>query len=222
MLTLHYLKDSRAQRILWLLEELNVPYEIKKYTRGPQGQAPAELEAINPLGKSPVITDDSVTLSESGAIVEYIIGKYGNGKAVPPESGRVDNTYFTHYAEGSLMPLLVQKFIFGMIPQHSPFYIRPLLNMVFGQLDRKLVVPEGKKHMQMIEAHLAKSKSIFFAGGDEPSAADYMMAFPLEAILTEAPEMAGPKVREYVETVQARPAYKKALEAGGEYAYARS
>ncbi|KAF8156710.1 thioredoxin-like protein [Crassisporium funariophilum] len=220
MLTVHHLNDSRSQRILWLLEELKVPYELKKYERVNM-RAPPELLEISPLGRSPVITDDSVTLAESGAIVEYVIGKYGNGKAVAPDTGYVDNLYFSHYAEGSLMPILVQKTIFDLVPANAPFFIRPIVRGVFAQLDERLVRPEIAKHMKMIEAHLEKSKSMFFAGGDEPTAADYQMAFPLEAMVAKAPKSVGPKITAYVNAIHEREAYKAALEKGGEYAYAR-
>jgi len=221
MLTVHHLNNSRSQRILWLLEELQVPYELKKYERGSDQRAPAALLAISPLGKSPVITDDNVTLAESGAIVEYLITKYGSGKAVPPESGFIDNLYFSHYAEGSLMPILIQRLIFENVPKNSPFWIRPIVNQVFTQLNKLLVEPEIKKNLMMIEAHLEKSKSVFFAGGPDPTCADYQMAFPLEAIVTVSPDQVGPKVKEYVRTIHERKAYKRALTNGGEYAYAR-
>jgi len=221
MLIVHHLNNSRSQRILWLLEELQVPYEIKKYQRGPDQLAPPELLAISPLGKSPVITDDSITLAESGAIVEYLITKHGNGKAVPPEFGFVDNLYFAHYAEGSLMPVLVQKIIFDMVPKRAPFLVRPIVNKVFAQLNKLLVEPEIKKHLTMIEAHLEKSKSVFFAGGQEPTSADYQMAFPLEAIVAMSPERVGPKIKKYVQIIHEREAYKTALSKGGEYAYAK-
>ncbi|KAJ3485423.1 hypothetical protein NLJ89_g11899 [Agrocybe chaxingu] len=220
MLTVHYLVNSRAQRILWLLEELEVPYEIKKYERTPQQRAPPELLEISPLGKSPVITDGDVTLAESGAIVEYVIKKYGNGKGIPSESGSLDNLYFSHYAEGSLMPMLVQKVIFDMIPKNVPFFIRPIISAVLAQVTKVLIQPEIKKHLAMIESHLEKSKSIWFAGGEEPTSADYQMAFPLEALVKSAPELVGPKATEYVKVVHAREAYKRGLEKGGKYAYA--
>jgi len=221
MLTVHHLNNSRSQRVLWLLEELNVPYEIKKYERTQQQRAPPELLEISPLGKAPVITDGEVTLAESGAIVEYVIAKYGNGKGVPTESGYLNNLYFSHYAEGSLMPILVQKYVYDLVPKSAPFFIRPIANMIFGQLNTQHIQPELKKHLDMIEAHLEKSQSGWFAGGQEPTAADYQMAFPLEAIVAVAPTLAGPQVRKYVQAIHAREAYKKALEKGGEYSYAK-
>ncbi|KAF8956330.1 thioredoxin-like protein [Flammula alnicola] len=221
MLIVHHLNNSRSQRILWLLEELGVPYEIKKYERTPEQQAPPELLAISPLGKSPVITDGDVTLAESGAIVEYVITKYGNGKGVPPDSGYLDNLYFSHYAEGSLMPVIVQKITFDLIPKRSPFLIRPFVNMIFSQLNKQLVQPEMEKHLTMIETHLQKSTSVFFAGGQEPTSADYQMAFPLEVIVVDAPQVAGPKIKEFVRAIHEREAYKAALSKGGEYSYAK-
>jgi len=228
-LIVHHLNDSRSQRVLWLFEELELPYEIKKYTRLPTHQAPKELFDVNPLGKAPVITDNGLNIAESGAIVEYVIEKYGNGKALVPEAGKLDNLYYTHYAEGTLMPLLVNKLIFSLVPGHAPFFIRPLVRLIFSQLDETLVVPQLKTNLAMIEAHLAKvkaatpdaaTKGFFFAGGTEPTCADYMMQFPLEAMVSRAP--AGDLVKEYVTLNQARPAYKRGLEKGGEYSYAKS
>jgi len=221
MLTVHHLNNSRSQRILWLLEELNVPYELKKYKRRPDRRAPPELLAISPLGKSPVITDGDITLAESGAIVEYLITKHGNGKAVPPESGFIDNLYFSHYAEGTLMPILIQGMIFDFILKNAPFWIRPIIRKVFDQVKKILVEPEIKKNLTMIEAHLEKSKSIFFAGGQEPTSADYQMAFPLEAIVKVSLDQVGPKIKEYVRTIHEREAYKAALAKGGKYVYAK-
>jgi len=220
MLTVHHLNNSRSQRILWLLEELKVPYEIKNYERKKM-RAPPELFAISPLGKSPVITDGNFTLAESGAIVEYLIAKYGNGKAVPPESGFVDNLYFSHYAEGTLMPVLFQRMIFEYVPKNSPFWIRPIIRPVFNQLEELLVKPEIKNNLALIEAHLEKSNSIFFAGGQEPTSADYQMVFPLELILSVVPDQVGPKIKEYLKTIHEREAYKTALTKGGEYMYAK-
>ncbi|KAF5380059.1 hypothetical protein D9615_006137 [Tricholomella constricta] len=223
MITVHHLNNSRSQRILWLLEELEVPYEIKRYERTAEQRAPKELLEISPLGKSPVISDGSVTLAESGAIVEYLISKYGNGKFQAPASGPgyLQNLYYSHYAEGSLMPLLVQKIIFNIVPQKTPFLIRPLANLIFNNLNKQLLLPEFEKHFALIESHLGTVKTGWFADGEEPTAADFQMAFPLEGIVTAAPDMATPKMIEYVDRVQSRPAYKRAIEKGGQYAYAK-
>ncbi|EGO03539.1 hypothetical protein SERLA73DRAFT_129880 [Serpula lacrymans var. lacrymans S7.3] len=216
----HHLNDSRSQRILWLLEELEVPYQVKRYNRTSNMTAPKELFAISPLGKSPVITDGDITLAESGAIVEYIINKYGRSQDKPPDSGKVHDMYFTHYSEGSFMPLLVQQLIFNIIPKRAPFFLRYLLSYIFNSITSQLVTPELKKHKNMIETHLSKTGE-WFAGGDHPTAADYMMSFPLEALVSENPEMLGPKAAEFIKRVQSRPAYKRGLEKGGDYAYAK-
>ncbi|TFK62860.1 thioredoxin-like protein [Pluteus cervinus] len=215
---LHHLEDSRSQRILWLLEELEVPYEIKKYKRTPEKRAPPELLEVNPLGKSPFITDGEVNLGESGAIVEYLIGKYGQGKFDPPENGRLDNLYFTHFAEGSLGPVLTRRAIFDIVPDHSPALVRPLIRALFQKVDQAVNVPEFRNQGKMIETHLEKSGD-WFAGGNSPTSADFLMSFGMETFVLRSPESLGPKSKEYVERIQARPAYKRALEKGGEYAY---
>ncbi|KAF7973908.1 hypothetical protein HWV62_13950 [Athelia sp. TMB] len=148
----HHLNDSRSQRILWLLEELELPYEIKQHTRQSDQRAPPELLAVNPLGKSPVIQDGDVTLAESGAIVEYIIEKYGRPQDKPTEAGKLDNLYYVHYSEGTLMPVLVNKLVFQIIPTQAPFFIRPLLWIVFGQVDKQLTAPELKKNHDLASA----------------------------------------------------------------------
>jgi glutathione S-transferase len=128
MIIVHHLNNSRSQRILWMLEELGVPYDIKRYQREPSMQAPASLRAVHPLGKSPVITDGERTLAESGAILEYLVDTYGKGHFRPAASTpeRVNYNYFMHYAEGSLMPLLLMKLIFNRIPARLPFFMKPV------------------------------------------------------------------------------------------------
>ena len=132
MLTVHHLNNSRSQRVLWLLEELDVPYEIVRYQRQPDMRAPKELRAIHPLGKSPVITDNGNTIAESGAIVEYLIGTYGNGRLIPPPNTpeRLRYTYWLHYAEGSAMPPLLLKLLFTLMPKRAPALLRPLVRKV--------------------------------------------------------------------------------------------
>lgn len=219
-LILHHLNDSRSQRVLWLLEELGVPYEIQKYQRTPQSVAPDELKVVNELGTAPVIIDGSVTLAESGAIIEYIIRKYGNGKAQPPESGEVDNLYYTHYAEGSLMPLLVNRHILDILVKRTPFFIRPFVSLLVSQLNSRALDPRLAIHAKMIEKHLSDSITGWFAGGKEPTGADYMMIFALEIWVKQCPEMLGQNTQSYIERVHERPAYKRGIEKGGEYAYA--
>ncbi|PPQ78830.1 hypothetical protein CVT25_010623 [Psilocybe cyanescens] len=208
VVVVHHLEDARSQRVLWLLEELNVPYEVKKYKRTPQRLAPKELFDVHPLGKSPVITVGALTLAESGAIVEYVIKKYGDGKAEVKESGWVDNLYFTHYAEGSVQPLLVRRLVFKLLPQRVPALVRPIIKNVMTKADSLMNAPDLKKHGDLIEAHLAKT-NLWFAGGENPTSADYMMGFTLEILANRAPEFTGPKTMEYVKRMQARPAYQR-------------
>ncbi|MEH1929972.1 MAG: glutathione S-transferase [Nostoc sp.] len=206
MIIVHHLNNSRSQRVLWLLEELGIEYEIKFYERDPKTMlAPESLRQVHPLGKSPVITDADLTIAESGAIVEYLVDRYGNGRLVPasgtPEYVRY--TYWLHYAEGSAMPLLVMRLVLNK----------------FGAGDSSVVsgfvAPQIKLHFDYIEDELRKST--WFVG-EEFTAADIQMSFPLEqmAMLREEVE-SRPKLKEFVERIHARPAYKRALERGGTY-----
>ena len=149
MLTVHHLNNSRSQRVLWLLEELGVPYEIVRYQRQPDMRAPAELRAIHPLGKSPVITDNGNIIAESGAIAEYIIDTYGEGRLIPPPKTpeRLRYTYWLHYAEGSAMPPLLLKLLFTLMPKRAPALLRPLVRKVSNQALTSLVNPQLKQHM---------------------------------------------------------------------------
>lgn len=201
----------RSQRVLWLLEELGIEYEIKRYERDAKTMlAPASLRQIHPLGKSPVITDEDLTIAESGAIVEYIVDRYGKGRLIPapgtPE--RLRYTYWLHYAEGSAMPPLLLSLIFNN----------------FGIGDSKamdgFIAPQIKLHFDYIEDEI--SKNTWFAG-DEFTAADIEMSFPLELLATAAPDVdSRPKLNEFLARIQARPAYKRALERGGKYDFANS
>lgn len=217
MLTVHHLNNSRSQRVLWLLEELGVPYEIVRYQRGPDMLAPRELFVVHPLGKSPVITDDGNTIAESGAIVEYIVDKFGDGrlKPAPQTPDRLRYTYWLHYAEGSAMPPLLLKLIFTLIPRRAPLLMRPIVNKVAGQVLTKMVNPQLKQHMAFWEGELSKSE--WFAG-NEFTAADIQMSFPLEAAAARGGlEQGHPKAMAFLERIHARPAYQRALERGGPY-----
>ncbi|EMD34803.1 hypothetical protein CERSUDRAFT_140479 [Gelatoporia subvermispora B] len=219
-LTVHHLEDSRSIRIIWLLEELEVPYQIKKYQRVEDRMSPEALKKINPKAGSPVITDGDLTLPESGAIVEYIRSKYDTtGKIAPPESGKIDDLYYLHYVEGSLMPLLVDKLIFQMLPEKAPFFVRPILRAASGTVNGKLLDPRLKIHARLIEEHLAKSGD-FFAGGDHPTAADFMIIFALEIWGHRHPELLGDKAKAYVKKIHSRPAFKRAVEKAGGHMYA--
>ena len=220
MLTVHHLNNSRSQRVLWLLEELGLPYEIKYYQRDAKTQlAPPELTKVHPLGKSPVVTDDGVTVAETGAILEYLVDKAGG--QLRPAAGSPEKlrwTYWLHYAEGSAMPPLLLKLIFSVLPTRSPALIRPLVRAISARTIVSYIDPQLKTHFDFIESEL--SKSTWFAG-EEFSAADVMMSFPLEAGASRGNATVGrPRLKAYVERIHARPAYKRALEKGGPYAYA--
>src|SRR6185369_14052371 len=187
MVIVHHLNNSRSQRVLWLLEELGVPYEVKRYERNAETMlAPPELKAVHPLGKSPVITDDGLTLAESGAFVEYLAGKYGGGRLVPragtPEHLRY--TYWLHYAEGSLMPPLLLNLVFNRVETAPmPFFIRPIAKQIAGRAKSGFIGPQINLHLDYIERELGKSQ--WFAG-DDLTAADVQMSFPLEAAAARA------------------------------------
>src|SRR3979411_2653380 len=221
MLTVHHLNNSRSQRVLWLLEELGVPYEIARYQRQPNMLAPPELRAVHPLGTPPVITDNGNTVAESGAIVEYIVGTYGNGRLIPPPNTpeRLRYSYWLHYAEGSAMPPLLMKLLFTLMPKRAPALLRPLVRKVSNQALTTLVNPQLKQHMAYWEAELSSSE--WFAGS-EFSAADIQMSFPLEAASARAGlEDGHPKAMAFLERIHARPAYARALEKGGPYTVGR-
>ena len=221
MLTVHHLNNSRSQRVLWLLEELGVPYEIKHYQRGPDMLAPKELLSVHSLGKSPVITDQGNTVAESGAIIEYIIETYGNGRLIPPPktAERLRYTYWLHYAEGSAMPPLLLKLLFTLMPKRAPALLRPLVRKVSNQALTTLVNPQLKQHMAFWEAELGKSQ--WFAGS-EFSGADIQMSFPLEAAAARGGlEDGHPRAMAFLERLHARPAYARALERGGPYVVGR-
>ncbi len=216
MLTVHHLNNSRSQRVLWLLEELGVPYEIKKYERDKKTMlAPKSLEAIHPLGKSPVITDGDDTIAESGAIVEYLVEKYGKGTWIPatgtPDMRRY--RYFMHYAEGSLMPYLVLTLIFTQIRKKAPFIVRPIAKAIASQVEGLVIKPNLERHVAFLDGELGKSA--WFAG-DEPTGADAQMLYPMEALAARMPNVPE-RITAWVARVHARPAYQRALERGGLY-----
>ena len=214
----HHLNDSRSQRILWLLEELGLEYEVKRYERDQETMlAPASLKEVHPLGKSPVITDEELTLAESGAIVEYLVERYGNGRLAPkaetPE--RLRYTYWLHYAEGSAMPPLVMELIFNQIEEQSPFYLRAIAKIITGRVKQTYIQPQIAQNLDYLEAEL--KKNTWFVG-DEFTAADIQLSFPLEAAAAYSNLCQNyPQLTAFLERVHARPAYQKALERGGAY-----
>jgi glutathione S-transferase len=220
MIVVHHLNNSRSQRVLWLLEELGVPYEVKRYQRDAQTMlAPPELLAVHPLGKSPVITDGDKTLAETGAIVEYLVETYGQGRLVPaagtPE--RLRWTYWLHYAEGSAMTPLLLKLVFTALPARAPGLLKGLVKAVAAKALAGFVDPQLKNHIDYWEAELARSE--WFAG-PEFTAADIMMSFPLEAGAARAGAASRPHVKAFLDRIHARPTYRQALERGGPYDYA--
>jgi len=219
MITVHHLNNSRSQRVLWLLEELDLEYRIVRYQRDANTMlAPPELRAVHPLGKSPVISDDETTVAESGAIIEYLIGRYGNGRFVPPPETpqRLRYTYWLHYAEGSAMPPLLLKLVFDRVETAPvPFFIRPIARAIAGRAKSSFIEPQIALHLDYLERELAKSA--WFAGNDF-TAADVQMSFPLEAAAARGGlDGARPKLMAFLETIHARPAYRRAVEQGGPY-----
>ena len=223
MIIVHHLNNSRSQRVLWLLEELGVPYEIQKYQRDAKTMlAPPELTRIHPLGKAPVITDDGITVAETGAIVEYLLEAYGHGRLVPPPGTeeRRRFTYWLHFAEGSAMPPLLLKLIFDRIGsgQGMPFFAKPIGKGIAAKVKARMVEPNLKRQLDFMESELGRSE--WFAGADF-TAADIQMSFPVEAAAQRAGlDATRPKLMAFLKKIHARPAYRRALERGGPYSFA--
>ena len=208
--------------MLWLLEELGLPYEIRKYQRDAKTMlAPPELLKVHPLGKSPVITDDGVTVAESGAIIEYLLERHGDGRLEPargtPE--RLRFTYWLHFAEGSAMSPLLMKLVFDRIETSPmPFFARPIARGISRKVKTAMVEPNLKRHLDHMERELTKSE--WFAG-DEFTAADIQMSFPVEASAQRAGlDASRPKLMTFLKKIHARPAFRRALERGGPYSFA--
>lgn len=206
MITVHHLNNSRSQRILWLLEELDVEYDIKHYERDPiTNRAPAELKVIHPLGKSPVIIDGDNVIAETGAIIVYILDAYGKGRLRPKEGTQdyIEYVHFLHFAEGSAMlPLLLALYTGFLGDAATP--IQPL------------IMKEIKGVLDYCEYQL--TANAYFAG-DEITGADIQMIFPLEAAKARGRLKGYEACIDYVEKIHKRPAYLKALKRGGDYAY---
>jgi glutathione S-transferase len=219
MITVHHLNHSRSQRILWLLEELGLDYEIKRYERNPKTMlAPASLRAVHPLGKSPVITDGDLTIAESGAIVDYLIERYGAGRLAPAAgtAERLRYTYWLHYAEGSAMSPLLLKLVFDKIETAPmPFFVKPIAKAISGKAKSSFIEPQITQHLDYLEGELGKSA--WFAG-DEFSGADIQLSFPLEAAAARGGlDASRPRLMNFLQRIHARPAYQRAIERGGEY-----
>ena len=223
MITVHHLNNSRSQRVLWLLEELGVPYKIKRYQRNAATMlAPPELRAVHPLGKSPVITDADLTIAESGAIIEYLVERYGNGRLVPaagtPEKLRY--TYWLHFAEGSAMLPLVMKLVFGRVETAPmPFFAKPIARGIAAKVRAGFIDPNVKAHLDYMESELGKTA--WFAG-NEFTAADIQMSFPVEAANARGGlDATRPNLMGFLERIHAMPSYKRAIDKGGPFALMR-
>jgi glutathione S-transferase len=215
MITVHHLERSRSHRVLWLLEELGVPYELVRYERDAKTMlAPPALQAIHPLGKSPVITDGDATIAESGAILEYIVERHGGGKLAPAVGtpAHLRYRYFMHYAEGSLMPPLLIKLIARRIATAKmPFFARPIAKKIAASIESGYVDPNLTRHLAFLEAEL--TGRTWFCG-DELTAADIQMSYPLEAANARGGARS-PSIVRVLEAMRARPAYARAIERGG-------
>ena len=207
MITVHHLNNSRSQRVLWLLEELGVDYDIKRYERDPKTLlAPASLRAVHPLGKSPVITETGLTIAESGAIIEYLIERHGGGRLIPPAGTpeRLRYTYWLHFAEGSAMSPLLLALLFGRLPlQPMPFFVRPIARGLCSKVLGTFVEPQLKRHQEFMEDEL--KKSTWFAG-EEFTAADVQMSFVVEASAARGGlDHMRPKLMAWLERIHDRP-----------------
>ncbi len=219
MIIVHHLNHSRSQRILWLLEELGLAYEIRRYERDAKTMlAPPALREVHPLGKSPVITDGDLMLAESGAIIDYLVERYGAGRLSPaagtPEKLRY--TYWLHYAEGSAMSPLLLKLVFDKIETAPmPFFVKPIAKAISGKAKSSFIEPQIRQHLDYLEAELGKGA--WFVG-DEFSGADIQLSFVAEAAAARGGlDASRPRLMNYLERIHARPAYVRALERGGEY-----
>jgi len=220
MLIVHHLENSRSHRILWLLEELGVDYEIKRYERDKTSNlAPPELLAVHPLGKSPVISDDDLTIAESGLIVEYLIGKYGNGRLIPAAGtpAHLQFRYWMHYAEGTFMPLMIISLILNRIESAPvPFFLKPVTKQIASKAMAAYAGPNIKLNLAYLEEAL--QNSTWFCG-DEMTGADILLSFPIEAAATRTDLSEYPALNEFRQRIRALPAYQRAIEKGGPYIY---
>lgn len=220
MITVHHLNNSRSQRVLWLLEELGAEYEIVRYQRDPKTMlAPPELRKVHPLGKSPVITEGPLTIAESGAIIEYLVDRHDTQHALAPLPGTSDRlryTYWLHYAEGSAMPPLLMRLVFTRIPKSPmPFFVRPVARGLCDTVLKTFIDPQLARHLDYLEAELTGRE--WFAG-EQFSAADIQMSFPVEAFAARGGlDKSKPQLFNWLQRIHARPAYQRALVRGGPY-----
>ncbi len=216
MIRVHHLNHSRSQRVLWLLEELGLPYEIVRYERDPKTMlAPPELKKVHPLGKSPVVTDGPLVLAESGAIIETLVERHG--PQLRPEPGTPEfqrYRYWMHYAEGSLMPPLLLKLVFDQV-EKAPLIVRPVAKAISATVKGRFITPNLRTHLDFLEAELAGSP--WFAG-PAFSAADVQMSFPIEAAAARGGlDNSRPRLMDWLQRIHDRPAYHRAIDKGGPF-----
>lgn len=211
MLTIHHLEKSRSFRIVWALEELQQQYQIKLYKRLPSLAAPPELKRVHPLGKAPILEDAGRTIAESAVILEYLQTKFDTVQRFKPQQDddAFQYLYWMHYAEGSLMPLLVFQLVMNNVGKNVPFFIRPVANKITDGVKAGFIGPRLKDHIAFIEQYL--SEHDYFAG--EFSFADIQMSFPLNALLTRTTGQF-PNIRAFLKRIETRPAYQRAKEKG--------
>ena len=219
MITVHHLDNSRSQRVLWLLEELGLRYEIVRYARDPATMlAPPELRAVHPLGKSPVLVEEGLVVAESGAILEYLLERHDLAQRFAPLPGTPEHLrfrYWMHYAEGSLMPPLLMSLVFSRIRQAPmPFFAKPVAKGIVAAAKKSFIGPQLKLHLDYLEAELAQRA--WFAG-EAFGAADIQMSFPLEAAAARVGFADRPHLQGFLDRIHARPAYQRALEQGGPF-----
>jgi glutathione S-transferase len=214
-IVVHHLDHSRSHRILWLLEELGLPYALKVYQRDKALRAPPTLRAVHPLGHAPVLEIDGVVFAESGAIIETVVERFGTGSGLRPEpsaSAFIQWRYFMHYAEGSLMPPLLVGLITGRLRTAPlPFFVKPILKGVADQVDAAYTRGEIDNHTAFLEGHLA-SRAYFC--GDTFTAADIQMVYGVTA-LVERGGVPAPRCAAWLKRVNERPAAMRALAKGG-------
>lgn len=216
MIRVHHLNHSRSQRVLWLLEELGLPYEIVRYERDPKTMlAPPALKQVHPLGKSPVVTDGPLVLAESGAIIETLVERHGAQLRPDPGSPEfLRYRYWLHYAEGSLMPPLLLKLVFDQV-EKAPLLVRPVAKAISATVKARFITPNLNQHLAFLEAELAAQP--WFAG-PAFSAADVQMSFPLEAAAARAGlDARYPRLQDWLRRIHDRPAYQRALDKGGPF-----
>lgn len=207
MITLHHLEQSRSLRILWALEELGVEYQVKYYKRLPNFSAPPELKAVHPLGKAPVLTDGDLVIAESAVILDYLQATYDTENKFKPQNPKdlMQYNYWMHYAEGSLMPLLVFNLVLTNVPKHVPFIIKPIAKKIAEGIKGGFIKPRLSDHIPFLENYV--NEHDYFAG--DFSFADIQMSFPIVA-LQERIGGKYPKMKAYAERIQQRPAFQKA------------